>query len=183
MSEISINSFEKPYSIFKNNQNYFLMGLLLLVSFYFFRIPFFIVLFIILDFIVSYLDSTYKIDALFDFLTLGIITLSYSLNYGVGLILSLGLFPSRLILGRLEKRHFLKFPILILLAVLADVFSNYNIAILGFCLFVFRYILEYIIDFVITGAIDTRRIIRRILHIIAGQVYFSSIVFLVIALV
>ncbi|MBN2421807.1 hypothetical protein JXB41_01155 [Candidatus Woesearchaeota archaeon] len=172
-SIIHKNYLDKIIISLKNNYKKLVFLFLLSGLFFVYKLFSLIILILILDFIVSYVDNKYRIDLMFDFLPLGLITISYALSYKYGLILTPLFLPARIILGKLSKRHFIKLPILAILSILAYLFNSYNIAVLGFILFILRYFLEYLIDYLISGGIDTRRIPRRIGHLAASYVFFS----------
>ena len=106
---------------------------------------------------------------------LGIITYSYALSYNYGLIMSFFIFPTRIILGKLGKRHLLKLPILFFLSFAANLFNSYSIVYVGSILFLIRYVFEYLMEFLLTHTITTNRILRRISHLIGAYLFFSMI--------
>lgn len=157
------------------NKNYqkiaLVLGILMLLIV--FKIAFFIVIFFLLDFLVSYVDLKYKIDLMFDFNPIGLIIFCYTFTYKYAYLFAFMMFIPRIITGKIEARHLLKFPVLVILGYLAYFFNGVNIMLLGSVLFILRYILEYSISFAISGTIDTSRIIRRIGHLIAAFVFFT----------
>jgi hypothetical protein len=159
----------------RQNQKNLTLLILTLSLFLFYKSIFVITLFFVLDFIVSYVDHKYKIDLMFDVNPLGLIVFSYAFNYKYGVFFAFMMLIPRIILGKIEKRHLVKVPILIAIAFFADIFSFVDIAILGVLLFIVRYIMEYAFDFALTGAFSSSRMIRRIGHLAGAYIFFTML--------
>jgi hypothetical protein len=151
---------------------YFIIIFLLISIIFINKLLFFVILFSALDLIVSYLDTKH-IDLCQDFFLYGIIIFSYSshLKYIIPLIILF--LVNRLLLGKLSNRHFIKIPIIVIIACLAKLLNFWNLSYLGVFLFLFRYILEYLLEFILTGKITFKRIPKRVLHLIGAYLFFS----------
>jgi hypothetical protein len=166
---------EDIYSFLRLNQKKLFLLTFAFSLFLFYKNIFVIAAFFLLDFIISYVDQKYHVDLMFDMNPLGLIIFSYALDYRYGLFFALMMPLPRIILGKLERRHLLKMPILMALAFLADGFNFMPIAILGSALFVLRYVLEYAFDFALTGTISHRRFLRRVGHLIGAYLFFTAL--------
>lgn len=175
MAFVHYKNYLEPVSVFIN-ENHRKLILLVFASalFFTFKTVFFLLAFFALDFMVSYIDLKYKIDMLFDFSPIGMIAFCYAISPNYSFLFAGMMLIPRIITGKLEKRHLIKVPILIIIGFLAGLFNFAPIAILGGILFTLRYIMEYALDFAMAGYIDTSRIPRRILHLAAAIFFFSS---------
>ncbi len=147
---------------------------LLCYCFLSFKAVFFASLFVLADIFTTYVNLKYKIDLIFDFLLIGIIFVSYYFSLKIGLIMCAFIILTRLMYGELNRRHFVKLPIMVLLAVLSNLFNQSNFLVIGFFLVGLRYIMEYLIDWHLTGQIgNLDRIHRRVIHIFGAYLFFS----------
>ena len=131
-------------------------------------------LFVALDFVASYLDLKYKIDLGTDYIVTGMIIFSHALGLIYGLWFIPFHFFTRIVLGKLKRKHFLKLPCLLLIPYLAGAFSSTELGTLGFFLFLMRYVLEYMLSFLLFRDIEIRRIPRRLLHLLGGYFILSK---------
>ncbi|MBU0758668.1 MAG: hypothetical protein KKF44_11475 [Nanoarchaeota archaeon] len=139
------------------------------------KMLFFVLLFALIDIVNSYIDLHYKIDILLDFSVIGIILLSYWGYIGYVPVSMAFFFLSRFILGKLSKRHFLKIPVMVIIACLAMQLNHWNLGFLGVFLYFIRYLMEYLLEFILSGSISLDRIPRRVLHMIATYLFFAMI--------
>ncbi len=167
------NQFQDATSFIAEHYKKLVVLALCFGMFFMYKLVFIIVVFFILDFIVSYVDQKYKVDLMFDFNPLGLIVFSYALSYNYGFIFVALLLVPRIIIAKLQRRHLIKLPILIVLALLANFLNALPIQILGSMLFVLRYVLEYTLDFAMTGTVDMSRVPRRVIHLLAAIFFFA----------
>jgi hypothetical protein len=168
--------FEKTTKLFANQleKNFYKLLFLTVGMFiiFRFRLFFFIVLFMGLDLLNSYLQQKYKFVFIpLDFYLMMIFFVSYTQSAFLGIVLSPFIIVTRIFLGKLEMRHFSKIPLLMITAIVAASLRGVNIVYAGIFIQGLRYTIEYSIQVVTTGKIELDHIGRR-LAIFIGTIFF-----------
>jgi hypothetical protein len=156
----------------KENTGRILLSILALIMFMTYRRIFIFGIFIALDIISTYLDRNFLISFPVDFLLAAMIIASYSISVYYGLVLSLFVIINRLAFGTMEVRHLSKMPVLFIICVASSLLTWLPIQVVGPIMIGLRYTLEYGISFVTTGQFPSERIIKRILNLLGGTMFF-----------
>ncbi|MBD3202775.1 hypothetical protein GF327_00640 [Candidatus Woesearchaeota archaeon] len=164
--------FQEKTILIKKNILLSVSLVLFLFFFLFYDTLFVFLIFVLLDLLFSILSSKYKIDCILDYLLVGIILFGYSFSVKAALLMSGFYLVNRVVQAKLEIRHFKKILPMVVISYLSNLLNRFPVFYIGTFLIFLRYVIEYLFDYLLFGDLKINRLLRRIVHLITGGIFF-----------
>ena len=170
MDNIYVNKFRENL---KQNLSYFVIVLVSIFTIIALRKFVVMLFFIFMDFMYGYTKKWSRIGTGTNYTLLGSVLLSSQGFLLLGIIIIPFYLINRLLLGKFYPKYFTDMFTLLLVALLASVFSNISLPVLTISLYLFKYVIDMILQATINGGLRFDNTIYRIFHLLIAYIFMS----------